>query len=126
MLPRRRSLSFLSLHLKSIGGATEKKEGEGGREEKEGERRRRGRKREEEEEGNETSNKANIRDGVLSFSLLLLFTKIKLIPKPNFIITLAIKLRSISNNRTSTCENYDVLYYVRLQKKAAGICTVYE
>ena len=34
-LPRRRSLSFLSLHLKSIGGATEKKEGKGGREEKE-------------------------------------------------------------------------------------------
>ena len=38
VLPRRRSLSFLSLHLKSIGGATEKREGEGGeggREEKE-------------------------------------------------------------------------------------------
>ena len=38
VLPRRRSLSSLSLHLKSIGGATEKREGEGGREEKERER----------------------------------------------------------------------------------------
>ena len=125
MLPRRRSLSSLSLHLKSIGGATEKREGEGGeggREEKEKEREGEGVK----EEGNETCNKINIRDGVLSFSLLLLFTKIKLIRKPNFIITLAIKLRSISDNRTSTCENYDVSYYVRLRKKAAGICTVYE
>ena len=70
VLPRRRSLSFLSLHLKSIGGATERRRREGQEErERQGEA---GRGREGEEEVNETCNKINIRDGVLSFSLLLL------------------------------------------------------